>query len=64
MAHEGWLDPLVTGGATGAASSDAVSVRATSVLADRTALIPVDEFVSPPVVPQLVLTCLLCPRRT
>ncbi len=63
VAHEWWLDPLVTGGATGAASSDAVSVRATSVLADRVALIPVDEFVPPPVVPQTVLGALLCPRR-
>ena len=63
VAHEWWLDPLVTGGATGAASSDAASERATSVLASRAALISVDEFVPPPVVPQSVLTTLLCPRR-
>ena len=61
VAHEWWLDPLVTGGATGAASSDAVSVRATSVLANRTALIPVDEFVPPLVVQRSVLASLLSP---
>ncbi len=62
VAHEWWKSPLVNGSTIGAFSCEAVSERASSVLASRTALIPADVE-APPLAPQSVLGALLCPRR-